>query len=586
MHRWICRSRSIHLHPARGSAVPCTGSTRVHFNNSHYNNTHYNNPEWHRVRVRALSTTSTDITTAAGAAPLPPHRNLIKGRWEPIIGLEIHAQIKSKTKLFSDAYTSFNAPTNLNVNLIDAAYPGTLPQLSQECVDLAVKTSLALEAHVYPISSFDRKHYFYPDLPQGYQITQHYEPLARNGRIVLSSLDGLDYALTVGIEQLQLEQDTGKSIHDIYPGLTLLDLNRAGTGLMEIVTKPDMRSSKEAGILVKKLQALLRAVNSSDGNMDEGSMRCDVNVSVHEVGKPYGERCELKNLNSIKSVVDAIDAEIERQIDAYESNITVTQETRGFDASTGKTFRIRSKESAPDYRYMPEPDLPRLVLSQETILELKKSLPELPDVRRERIMKTYGLGMIETRTLMGEEGMVEYFEDVMSSGRQAKSVISWTIHELLGRFNSRGIEFSPNVISVSQLGSLIDCVDQGLISANVGKNVLNLMIDGDSRDANAIVEEKGWKQIDNESELEKMCDDMLAKYPDKVKVVQNGNIGVLGFFIGQIMKQSRGRANPVVVSNMLRTKMSLPEATDNGDNDAGSADFKKREKEGKKTKKQ
>ncbi|KAG0260724.1 hypothetical protein BG011_001673 [Mortierella polycephala] len=560
MYRWISRPRSIHLRPARGSAVPCSGSTRTHLNISQYSNTHYNNQEWHRNTVRSLSTASKDTAATVEAAPLPLHRNLIKGRWEPIIGLEIHAQIKSKTKLFSGAYTSFNAPTNSNVSLIDAAYPGTLPQLSQECVDLAVKTSLALEAHVYPTSSFDRKHYFYPDLPLGYQITQHYEPLAQNGRVVLSSLDGLDYTLTVGIEQLQLEQDTGKSIHDIYPGLTLLDLNRAGTGLMEIVTKPDMRSSKEAGILVKKLQALLRAVNSSDGNMDEGSMRCDVNVSVHEVGKPYGERSELKNLNSIKSVVDAIDAEIERQIDAYESNIPVTQETRGFDASTGKT--------------------------QETIMELKRTLPELPDVRRERIMKTYGLGMIETRTLMGEEGMVEYFEDVMSSGRQAKSVISWTIHELLGRFNSRGIEFSPNVISVAQLGSLIDCIDQGLISTNVGKNVLNLMIDGDSRDANAIVEEKGWKQIDNLSELEKMCEEIMTKYPDKVKVIQKGNIGVLGFLIGQIMKQNHGRANPVVVSNMLRTKMGLPEAADNGNNDAGSVDVKNQEKGGKKKKKQ
>ncbi|KAF9123868.1 hypothetical protein BGW39_008626 [Mortierella sp. 14UC] len=444
-----------------------------------------------------------------------------------------------------------------------------LYQLSQECVDLAVKTSLALDAHVYPVSSFDRKHYFYPDLPQGYQITQHYEPLAQNGKIDLTPLDGLDYHLTVGIEQLQLEQDTGKSLHDVYPGLTLLDFNRAGTGLMEIVTKPDLRSSKEAGILVKKLQALLRAVNSSDGNMDEGSMRCDVNVSVHEVGKAYGERCELKNLNSIKSVVDAIDAEIARQIEAYESNTPVTQETRGFDVSTGTTFRIRSKESAPDYRYMPEPDLPRLVLDQETIRVLKAQLPELPDAQRERLMSQYDLGLIATRTLMGEEGMVEYFESVVSKGPQAKSVVSWTIHELLGRLNTRDIKFSPDVVKAEQLGSLVSCVDRGMISAKIGKKVLDLMIDGDVRDADAIVEEKGWKQMENRDELDKLCEDMMAQYQDKVKAVQKGNIGVLGFFVGQIMKQSRGRANPVVVNQMLRAKMGLPEASPSAEAAAG-----------------
>ncbi|KAI1297562.1 hypothetical protein EDD11_007035 [Mortierella claussenii] len=505
-------------------------------------------------------------TASATAGPVVkdwtiPRRSLVKGRWEPIIGLEIHAQIKSSTKLFSNSATSFNAPTNTQVSLLDAAYPGTLPQLSQECVELAVKTSLALDAHVYPISSFDRKHYFYSDLPQGYQITQHYEPLAQNGRIVLTPLDGLDYSLTVGIEQLQLEQDTGKSLHDVYPGLTLLDLNRAGTGLMEIVTKPDMRSSKEAGILVKKLQALLRVVNSSDGNMDEGSMRCDVNVSVHEVGKPYGARCELKNLNSIKSVMDAIDAEIERQISCYEANVPVPQETRGLDASTGKTYRIRSKESAPDYRYMPEPDLPRLVLSQDTIRALKETLPELPDARRERIMQKYKLGMIEARTLMGEDGMVEYFENLMSSGREVKSVISWTIHELLGRLHARGISFSGNVVEAPQLGSLLDCVDQGMISAKVGKSVLNLMIEGDRRDALAIVEENGWRQLDDLKELELLCNTILAQYPDKVQVVKKGNLGVLGFFVGQIIKQSQGRANPLTVNQLLRTKMGLPEGS-------------------------
>ncbi|GJJ69220.1 aspartyl-tRNA(Asn)/glutamyl-tRNA(Gln) amidotransferase subunit B [Entomortierella parvispora] len=504
-----------------------------------------------RSLLRTLS------TTVNHPASVP--RNLVKGRWEPIIGLEIHAQIKSATKLFSEARTIFNAPTNTNVTLIDAAYPGTLPQLSQECVDLAIKTALALDAHIYPVSSFDRKHYFYPDLPQGYQITQHYEPLAQNGKVELSSLDGLDYSLTIGIEQLQLEQDTGKSLHDVYPGETLLDLNRAGTGLMEIVTKPDMRSSKEAGIMVKKLQQLLRAVDSSDGNMEEGSMRCDVNVSVHEIGKPFGQRCELKNLNSVKAVVDAIDAEIERQIQLNESNIPVDQETRGFDASTGQTYRIRSKETAPDYRYMPEPDLPRLVLSQHTIHALKESLPELPDIRRLRIMEEYDVGIIETRTLMGEEGMVEYFEQVLrdDSNRNVKSVVSWTIHELLGRLHSRNLQFGSQIVTFSQLGSLIDCVDKKIISAKVGKSVLDIMVDGDCRLAMDIVNEMGWRQIDDQMQMEQWCASIIDRYPKKVEAIKKGNIGVLGFFVGQIMKDSKGRANPVVVNQLLRQKIGI-----------------------------
>ncbi|KAF9978394.1 hypothetical protein BGZ73_002573 [Actinomortierella ambigua] len=384
---------------------------------------------------------------------------------------------------------------------------------------------------------------------KGYQITQHYAPLSRNGFIKLTPLDGLDYSLDVGIEQLQLEQDTGKSLHDVYPGMTLIDLNRAGTGLMEIVTKPDMRSSKEAGILIKKLQALLRAVGSSDGNMDE-------------IGQPYGARCELKNLNSIKFVSDAIDAEIARQIQSYEEGVPVVQETRGYDVSTGTTFRLRSKENAPDYRYMPEPDLPRLILSQETIDRIKATLPELPDAQRERLMTQYSLGLIECRTLMGEEGMVPFFEQVVAA-RKVKSAVSWTIHELLGRLNARGLSFGENTVTSTQLGSLIDCVDDGTISAKMGKQVLNLMIAGDARDAAAIIDEKGWKQLDSNEDLDKMCDEIMAKYPDKVKAIQNGNVGVVGFLMGQLMAQSKGRANPVTLNASLRAKLGLPATVNN-----------------------
>ncbi|KAF9157022.1 hypothetical protein DFQ26_009146 [Actinomortierella ambigua] len=440
--------------------------------------------------------------------------------------------------------------------------PDQVAHLSQECVDLAIKTSLALNASINRVSSFDRKHYFYPDLPQGYQITQHYAPLSKNGFIKLTPLDGLDYSLDVGIEQLQLEQDTGKSLHDVYPGMTLIDLNRAGTGLMEIVTKPDMRSSQEAGILIKKLQALLRAVGSSDGNMDEGSLRCDVNVSVHQIGQPYGARCELKNLNSVKFVSDAIDAEITRQIQSYEDGVPVVQETRGYDVSTGTTFRLRSKENAPDYRYMPEPDLPRLILSQETIDRIKASLPELPDIQRERLMTQYSLGLIECRTLMGEEGMVPYFEQVVI-GRKVKSAISWTIHELLGRLHARSLSFGESTVTSSQLGSLVDCVDDGTISAKMGKQVLNLMIAGDARDATAIIDDKGWRQLDNTEDLDKMCDEVMTKYPDKVKAIQSGNVGVVGFLMGQLMAQSKGRANPVTLNAKLRAKLGLPPTAGN-----------------------
>ncbi|KAG0234554.1 hypothetical protein BGW42_006439 [Actinomortierella wolfii] len=499
-------------------------------------------------RYQAATTTPAS-ELVGGNAPETRPRVLYNSRWEAIIGLEIHTQIKSATKLFSASSTSFNAPSNIHVSPIDAAYPGTLPHLSQECVDLAIKTSLALNATINKVSSFDRKHYFYPDLPQGYQITQHYAPLSKNGCIRLTPLDGLDYSLDVGIEQLQLEQDTGKSLHDVYPGMTLIDLNRAGTGLMEIVTKPDMRSSQEAAILLRKLQALLRAVGSSDGNMDETS-------------QPYGARCELKNLNSIKFVSDAIDAEITRQIQSYEEGVPVVQETRGYDVSTGKTVRLRSKESAPDYRYMPEPDLPRLVLSQETIDRIKASLPELPDAQRDRIMNQYSLGLVECRTLMGEEGMVPFFEQVVA-GRKVKSVISWTIHELLGRLHSRGRSFGANTVTAKQLGSLIDSVDDGTISAKIGKQVLNLMIAGDTRDATAIIDDKGWRQLDNTHDLEKMCDEIMAKYPDKVNAIRSGSVGVVGFLMGQLMAQTKGRANPVTLNAVLRAKLGLPSTADN-----------------------
>ncbi|KAF0374333.1 glutamyl-tRNA amidotransferase chain B [Gigaspora margarita] len=332
-------------------------------------------------------------------------------KWETIIGLEVHAQLNSKTKLFSSSSTSFNEPVNTNVSVIDAAFPGTLPQLNTKCVELAVAASLALSGNVQLVSSFDRKQYFYPDLPPGYQITQHYAPISLGGKIFLNQLDGLEYDTMVRIKQIQLEQDTGKSIHDIVPGMTLIDLNRAGTGLIEIVTEPDMRTSKEAGLTVKKLQSILRTIGSSDGNMEEGSLRCDVNVSVHEHETPYGTRCEIKNLNSIKFLMAAIDVEIERQIKELENGNKIVQETRGFDVLKNKTFRLRTKETATDYRYMPEPDLSPLILNKDYITRISNNLPELPDDLKTRIMKQYGIPLHDVIVLMNETGGVKYFEE-------------------------------------------------------------------------------------------------------------------------------------------------------------------------------
>ncbi|CAJ0751786.1 9648_t:CDS:10 [Entrophospora sp. SA101] len=433
--------------------------------------------------------------------------NLNLDEWEAIIGLEIHAQINSKTKLFSSSSTLFNEPVNTNISLIDAAFPGTIPRLNSKCVDHAIATSLSLSGNVQLVSFFDRKHYFYPDLPAGYQITQHYAPISIGGKICLSKLDGLEYDAQIRIKQIQLEQDTGKSTHDV---MTLVDLNRAGVGLMEIVTEPDIRTSKEAGLALRKLQLLLRTIGSSDGNMEEGSLRCDVNVSVHKHGTPFGTRCEIKNLNSVKFLMLAIDAEIYRQIQELIKGNSIIQETRGYDVPANKTFKLRTKETLTDYRYMPESDLPPLLLTKKHITKIFDSLPELPDNKKKRLLEQYNLSIHE-----------------VSKNRNSQHVINFIIHELFGVLNLKGLKFYQNPVLIEQLGSLIDCVNNNEISGKIARKVLMMMVDGDTRLPKDIIIEKSWQQLSDIDELEKLCKSVLKENPNlvmEIKVKEKENL--------------------------------------------------------------
>ncbi|RIA88294.1 B subunit of glutamyl-tRNA amidotransferase [Glomus cerebriforme] len=477
-------------------------------------------------------------------------RDLHQKNWEAIIGLEIHAQINSKKKLFSNSSTSFNEPVNTNVSVIDAAFPGTIPRANSKCIELTVATSLALSGNVQSVSFFDRKHYFYPDLPAGYQITQHYAPISLGGKITLSPLDGLEYETDVRIKQIQIEQDTGKSIHDVRPGIVLIDLNRSGTGLMEIVTEPDIRSSKEAGLTVRKLQTLLRTLGSSDGNMEEGSLRCDVNVSVHEAGTPFGTRCEIKNLNSIKFLMAAIDVEIERQIAELKKGRAISQETRGYDVTANKTFRLRTKETSTDYRYMPEPDLPSLIITEDYLTRIYNTLPELPDDRKRRLMNQYNISLHDVMSLMHEGGGVEYFEEA-TKNRNPHHVVNWITHELYGLLNINNIKFNNNPVTTQQLGSIIDSIETGDISAKIGKKVLLQMVSGDKRLSSDIIQEKGWKQLTNMNELEIICKNILSQNPEQVQQYKQGNKNIYRWFVGQVMKETKSKANPKLVNDIL-----------------------------------
>ena len=488
------------------------------------------------------------------ASKQPKSDNLIKGAtgdWEVVIGMEVHAQVASQSKLFSGSSTAFGAPPNAHVSLVDAAMPGMLPVINAECIDQAIRTGLGLKAQINERSVFDRKNYFYPDLPQGYQISQYKQPIVGEGAIEIE-VDGA--AMTIGIERLHLEQDAGKSIHDQHPDYSYIDLNRSGVALMEIVSRPDLRSAKEAQAYVTKLRSILRYLGTCDGDMEKGNLRADVNVSVRKPGDPLGTRCEIKNVNSIRFIGQAIEAEARRQIDIIEDGGKINQETRLFDPGKAETRSMRSKEEAHDYRYFPDPDLLPLVLKPERIARLQGSLPELPDAKHARFMKDYGLSAYDASVLVAERESADYFEAV-AKGRDGKLAANWVINELFGRLNKEGKDIATSPVSAAQLGSIVGLISDGTISGKIAKDLFEIVW-SEGGDPAAIVERRGLKQVTDLGAIEKAVDAIIAANPDKVEQVK-AKPTMLGWFVGQAMKQSGGKANPQAVSDLLKKKLGI-----------------------------
>ena len=476
-----------------------------------------------------------------------------KGKWEIIVGLEVHAQVTSKAKLFSGASAAYGGDPNAHVSLVDAAMPGMLPVINKFCVEQAIRTGLGLNAEINKWSRFDRKNYFYPDLPQGYQISQYKEPIVGEGAIEVEP-DG-EEPVTIRIERLHLEQDAGKSIHDLSPSETFVDLNRAGVALMEIVSRPDMRSSKEAAAYFNKLRSIVRALGTCDGNMEEGSMRADVNVSVRKAGtKEWGTRCEIKNVNSTRFMQQAIEYEARRQIEILESGGTIDQETRLFDPNAGETRTMRSKEDAHDYRYFPDPDLLPLVIEQAWIDEIKASLPELPDAKKKRFMSEYGLSAYDARVLSSDSDAAAYFETV-AKGRDGKLAANWVTQELFGALNKKGLELAQSPVKAEQLGALLDLMKDGTINGKIAKDVFAKMLETGEAPG-AIVEREGLKQVTDTGAIEKAIDDLMAANADKVADVQK-NPKAFGWWVGQTMKATGGKANPQVVNEILKKKLGV-----------------------------
>jgi aspartyl-tRNA(Asn)/glutamyl-tRNA(Gln) amidotransferase subunit B len=481
--------------------------------------------------------------------------DLLKGEtgdWEIVIGLEVHAQVSSNAKLFSGAPTTFGAAPNTQVSLVDAAMPGMLPVLNKEAVRQAVRTGLAINAKINERSIFARKNYFYPDLPFGYQISQYEAPIVGEGEIEIDLPDG--EVKRVGIERLHLEQDAGKSLHDQHPTKSFIDLNRAGVALMEIVSRPDMRSADEAGAYVEKLRSILRYVESCDGNMQEGSLRVDVNVSVRHPGDELGTRCEIKNLNSLRFLKQAVEYEARRQIEIIEEGGTIDQETRLFDTGRGETRPMRSKEDAHDYRYFPDPDLLPLDLDAAFIEEMKLTLPELPDQRKHRFIHDYDLSPYDAGVLVADRETAEYFESA-ASGRDAKQASNWITGDLFGRLNKAGLPITESPVSAAALGGLLDLIADGTISGRIAKDVFEEMFES-GKNAAAIVEEKGLRQITDTGALEDIIDAVIARGAAQVAQFQSGNEKILGWFVGQVMKESQGKANPQAVNEILRKKLA------------------------------
>ena len=480
--------------------------------------------------------------------------NLVKGQsgeWEVVIGMEVHAQVTSASKLFSGSSTSFGANPNQNVSLVDAAMPGMLPVINSECVRQAIKTGLGLNAEINLFSVFDRKNYFYADLPQGYQISQFKQPIVGEGAVTIELKDGSSHE--IGIERLHLEQDAGKSLHDQHPTKSYIDLNRSGVALMEIVSRPDLRSAEQAGAYIKKLRSILRYLGTCDGNMEEGSLRADVNVSVRKPGEALGTRTETKNLNSVKFIMQAIDFEVERQIEILESGGQIDQETRLFDTTTGETRQMRSKEDAHDYRYFPDPDLLPLTFTQDYVNEIKSSLPELPDQIKVRMISEYGLSAYDSGVLTEERETAEFYESA-SNGQDKKLVANWMSVELFGALNKAGKSLNESPVSPTALGALVGLISDGTISGRIAKDVFADMFET-GRDATVIIEEKGLKQVSDAGSIEGLVDQVLAENQDKVAEYRGGKDKLFGFFVGQIMKLSGGQANPGMVNQVLRAKL-------------------------------
>ena len=475
----------------------------------------------------------------------------VKENWEVIIGLEVHAQVISKSKLFSSSPTKFGAEPNTQVSLVDSAFPGMLPVINQFCIEQSIKTGLGLKAKVNLNSVFDRKNYFYPDLPQGYQISQYKNPIVGEGEVVLDMPYGTK---KVGIERLHLEQDAGKSIHDIDPDNSYVDLNRSGVALMEIVSKPDLRSPEEVNVYVKKLRSIMRYLGTCDGNMQEGSLRADVNVSVRKVGdKKFGTRCEIKNVNSIRFMQLAIEYEARRQVKLLESDKKVNQETRLFDTKKNATRSMRSKEEAHDYRYFPDPDLLPLKLEQSLVDKLKKELPELPDEKKERFIKEHNLSSYEANILVSEKEISDYYEEVIKKCDK-KLATNWITVELFALLNKKNLSISQSPVSARNLSKLIKMITSGKISGKIAKDVF-VKMQVDDKDAEQIVEKEGLIQQSDPKELEKIITKVISNNKDKVEQYKSGKEKLFGFFVGQIMKASEGKANPQLVNEILRNKL-------------------------------
>ena len=479
---------------------------------------------------------------------------LIKGKqsnWEVVIGLEVHAQVSSNSKLFSGSATKFGAEPNTQVSLVDSAFPGMLPVINQYCIEQAVKTGLGFNAKINSYSVFDRKNYFYADLPQGYQISQYKNPIVGEGEIILDLPSGTK---KIGIERLHLEQDAGKSIHDIDPSNTFVDLNRSGIALMEIVSKPDLRSPDEVNAYIKKLRSIMRYLGTCDGNMQEGSLRADVNVSVRKEGDTtLGTRCEIKNVNSIKFMQMAIDYEAKRQVELLESGKSIDQETRLFDTKKNETRSMRSKEDAHDYRYFPDPDLLPLKLSEDFINKIKKNIPELPDEKKKRFIEKFNLTPYEATILVSDIETSKYFEEVVKDS-DVKLAANWIIGELFALLNEKNLEITQSPISARNLSKLINLIKDGTISGKIAKTLFELMLDGD-KDPEILVEEKGLKQKSDPKELENLIDGVVKDNPDKVAEYKSGKVKLFGFFVGQVMKVSNGTANPQLVNEILKKKL-------------------------------